>query len=483
MKMVFAVLLFFVGFFHSNCNRCVGQVGRESNELESLLKDAVDSFRKKTSRYGGYVYYHSLDNSNRWGEGLATETQIWVQPPGTPTIGETYLRAYSATGDRYYLNAATETATALIFGQLRSGGWTNVIDFDPKGKRSANYRNNKGRGKNNSSLDDDQTTAAIRFLILADKACDFRNDEIHQSAQLALRSMLNAQFENGGFPQVWNGPVAKSETTLRKIKANYPDFDWRTEGKIKNYWELYTLNDNVTGNVAATLKLASNVYKSDRYIKALKKLGDFLILAQMPAPQRGWAQQYNDQMQPTWARKFEPPAISGDETQETVETLLLIAVATNDRKYLEPIPAAIKWLKESILCDGKLARYYELKTNRPLFMNRSGKDYFLTYSDSNLPDHYGWKTQSRIDQIESRYQELVAANHLKLRKKTPPKLTTVDQLISELEEKFWVSVYAGEKLVGQPKFKTGERYLSSGLFSRNVMTICDYLDSRNQDQR
>ncbi|MDB4412982.1 pectate lyase [Pirellulaceae bacterium] len=76
--------------------------------------------------------------------------------------------------------------------------------------------------------------------------------------------------------------------------------------------------------------------------------------------------------------KVEPPAISGDETQETIETLLLIAVATNNRKYLEPILEAIQWLTESTLSDGKLARYYELRTNRPLFMNRSGKNYFLT---------------------------------------------------------------------------------------------------------
>ena len=134
---------------------------------------------------------------------------------------------------------------------------------------------------------------------------------------------------------------------------------------------------------------ASDIYKSDRYLQALKNLGDFLILAQMPTPQRGWAQHYNHQMQPTWARKFEPPAISGDETQETIETLLLIAVATNKRKYLEPILEAIQWLTESTLSDGKLARYYELRTNRSLFMNRSGKNYFLTYSDKNLPDHYG----------------------------------------------------------------------------------------------
>jgi len=39
----------------------------------------------------------------------------------------------------------------------KSGGWTNCVDFDLKGARVSQYRNGRGGGKNNSSLDDDQT--------------------------------------------------------------------------------------------------------------------------------------------------------------------------------------------------------------------------------------------------------------------------------------------------------------------------------------
>ena len=82
---------------------------------------------------GGYVYYYSVDLSERWGEGLATGDQIWVQPPGTPTVGMAYLDAYAATGEQYYLDAAREAAEALVYGQLRSGGWANSIDL--KGRK------------------------------------------------------------------------------------------------------------------------------------------------------------------------------------------------------------------------------------------------------------------------------------------------------------------------------------------------------------
>ncbi|MGI9430073.1 MAG: pectate lyase, partial [Bythopirellula sp.] len=375
-----------------------GQSDQRQQAIEAMRK-AAEFYHGRVATHGGYVYHYSLDLAQRWGEGVATNSQIWVQPPGTPTVGLAYLKAYRASGDSFYLDAATDAASALVYGQLKSGGWTNSIDFDPKSKNVADYRNNRGRGKNNSSLDDGQTQSAIQLIVEVDKALDFNNQTIHESAVIALDALLRAQFPNGAFPQVWTGPV-KAQPSLQ---ASYPEYDWRTDGRIKNYWDMYTLNDNVTGYVADTLITAYDVYEDQKYLVALKKLGEFLRLAQMPDPQPGWAQQYNYEMKPIWARKFEPPGVSGDETQEVVETLMKIAQVTKDRRYLEPIPRAAVWLKSSLLPDGQLARYYELKTNRPLYMTRRGDRYTLTYDDSNLPSHYGWKTESRLEELGKQY--------------------------------------------------------------------------------
>jgi hypothetical protein len=84
------------------------------------------------------------------------------------------------------------------------------------------------------------------------------------------------------------------------------------------------------------LHLAHQTYGEAKYRDALLKLGDFLILAQMPEPQPAWAQQYNFDMQPMWARKFEPPAISGRESEDAMETLLFLYEQTGDTKYLAP---------------------------------------------------------------------------------------------------------------------------------------------------
>jgi PelA/Pel-15E family pectate lyase len=441
-------------------------------QATDAIRRASEFYRNKLAVRGGYVYHYSLDLKDRWGEGVASKSQIWVQPPGTPTVGMAYIKAYKATGDRFYLEAATDAATALIYGQLASGGWTNSVDFDPGSKSVAQYRNGRGRGKNNSSLDDGQTQSALRFLVQVDKALEFKNQPIHEAALIGLDALLRAQFSNGAFPQVWTGPVDPQPV----IKANYPKYDWRTEGRIKNYWDMYTLNDNVTGYVADTLIDAYTHYEDQRFLTALEKLGDFLLLAQMPEPQPGWAQQYNYDMQPIWARKFEPPGVSGDESQEVLATLMKIAHVTKNRKYLEGIPRAAAWLRRSTLPDGQLARYYELETNRPLYMTRRGDKYTLTYSDSSLPSHYGWKTESRMEQLGEQYARLRAG-------KTPVEPPSARQLAQGAKAAIetldgqgrWLSTFDAQRVVGQLKLPIGTQYLSSQRFSDNVTALSDYL--------
>ena len=163
------------------------------------MRIAAGFYHSKVASHGGYVYHYSIDLSQRWGEGVASKDQIWVQPPGTPTVGMAFLRAYQSTNDQQFLDAAQDAALALVAGQLKSGGWTNSIDFDPKGSLVADYRNRPGRGKNNSSLDDGQTQSALLFLIQLDDEISFSNSAIHQVVEIGLDALLAAQFRSGGF--------------------------------------------------------------------------------------------------------------------------------------------------------------------------------------------------------------------------------------------------------------------------------------------
>ena len=75
---------------------------------------------------------------------------------------------------------------------------------------------------------------------------------------------------------------------------------------------------------ARTLIVAHEVYGENRFAEALRRLGDFLILAQMPEPEPAGAQQYSYDMHPIWARRFEPPAVASHESQDVLETLIRI---------------------------------------------------------------------------------------------------------------------------------------------------------------
>ncbi len=434
------------------------------------LKQAASYYRHEVASHGGYAYYYRVDLEQRWGEGRASPHTIFVQPPGTPTVGMAYLKAHAATGDDFYLEAAREAALALVRGQLESGGWTQVIHFArPARGRLGKYRKGNGGSWNVSSLDDGQTQAALQMLIRADRALGLKDAEIHEAALYGLDALLEAQFPNGAFPQGWRGPVEPHPV----LKARLPDYDWRTEGRIKNYWDCYTLNDNLAGDVADTLITAHEVYQKEEFRTALERLGDFLILAQMPEPQPGWCQQYNYQMFPIWARKFEPPAIAGRESQDVMETLIRIARYTGEEKYLRPLPRALVYFRKCLLPDGRLARYYELRTNKPLYMTAG---YELTYDDSAVPGHYGWKQPSRLERI--------AKAHAAARRGEDPAPSPsarqmeqeVRRILGELDKKGrWISTHAGERLVGQPKFERGFRYLSSAVFSRNVAALSEYL--------
>ena len=54
---------------------------------------------EKVSYNGGFVWNYLPDFSRQWGEMEAKRTMVWIQPPGTPSMGHLLLDAYHATGD------------------------------------------------------------------------------------------------------------------------------------------------------------------------------------------------------------------------------------------------------------------------------------------------------------------------------------------------------------------------------------------------
>lgn len=447
-------------------------------EARAAMRRAVAFFTKDVAVHGGYVYRYSDDLKKREGEGVAPPETVWVQSPGTPFVGMGFIEAYLRTADEALLTAAKAAGECLVRGQLRSGGWQAHIDFgaDLRGKLNYRVESHRSKARNLSSFDDDKTQAAVRMLVRLDAALEFQDTRIHEAARFALESILRVQFPNGGWAQVFEETPDPQAHPVKK--ASYPE-SWSREYPGGPYWFWYTFNDNAIADTIDTLLLAARTYNEPRYRESAFKAGDFIILAQMPEPQPGWAQQYNFDMQPAWARKFEPPSITCGETQGIIEILLRLYLESGNKKYLQPIPAALDYLDRSLLPDGKLARFCELKTNKPLYFT---KDYKLTDDDSDLPTHYGFKIGSKAESLRKRFGEISALKPEKLASKRElryallggrPSDSEVRAVIQTLDSRgAWVE---DGKLRYHGKNDATRRVIDSSTFVKNVDTLSRYV--------
>jgi uncharacterized protein YyaL (SSP411 family) len=439
-------------------------------EAKAALDKAISFNHRQVAVEGGYVYRYSADLTRREGEGKAGPLTVWVQPPGTPSVGMAMLEAYERTGERAYLEAAIDAGKALVRGQMHSGGWTNRIEFDPELRKGFAYRVDGPpgrRARNISSFDDDQTQSAVRFLIRLDRATEKENETIHEAAMYALDAILRNQHRNGAWSQVFDGAHVRDDEPKA---ASYPT-DWPREYPGGDYWWHYTFNDGAMAAVIETLLAAEQIYGDAKYKQAAVRCGEFILSAQMPEPQRGWAQQYNAEMQPAWARKFEPPAVSSGESAGVIRALLTLHKATGDERFLAPISAAIEWLKESALPDGEYARFYELRTNKPLYFTR---DYRLTYEPNDLPTHYAFNgIDIDLKQLELQHQDAKVRESERLPQREPLRRVSnseVRRIISALDERgAWVEEGALRSHGYRGKI------IDSRTFIRNVDRLSRYI--------
>jgi len=176
----------------------------------------------------------------------------------------------------------------------------------------------------------------------------------------------------------------------------------------RGYSALPTFNDNTMSDCVRTMLLAWQVLKKSQYKQSVLRCLDFYLRSQMPSPQAGWAQQYDKDLKPAWARRFEPPAVSGGESSGNVQLMLDMYIEFGDKRYLESARRAVEWYRRSRIGGdekkGLWARFYEPKTNRPLYFTRT---YELVYTDDDLPIHYSFKSSYGVDRRIALYEKIV----------------------------------------------------------------------------
>ena len=427
----------------------------------AAIERGINYFHSLSNR-GGYVYFLTPDLSRRWGEGVLDENTIEVQPPGTPAVGMALLKAYKATGSSIALNAARDAAQALILGQNTCGGWQHTIRFDrPAGDMV--------------SFDDDQTQSAISFLMALDQEVD--DSELTAAINKALTLMKEAQLENGGWPH------------------RYP-----SQG---DYHDYATFNDEGINDCLRVMLEAHRFYGRDDIESVLLRAGRFLMISQLPPPQPGWAQQYNEFLQPAWARSFEPPSVCPSVTLNNIDSLMDLYISLGRSEYLEAIPDSLRWIESIRLLNGKWARFVELNTGKPLYYDRGR---IRVDSLDELSEErrlgYGYQVdlQRKLNSVKQRYEQIMnlGRDAYVARSERKPSASDRERRISQLSAEVSAIINSqdsnGAWITKEDRFKKrapGQLWqgeyevldrISSRVFIDNVDTLCAYvrlLDSRN----
>jgi PelA/Pel-15E family pectate lyase len=358
------------------------------DEVLAVMKTATTFMLEKVAYRGGYVWNYLPDRSRRWGEMEARETMIWIQPPGTPTMGHLYLDAYHATRDEFYYAAAEQVAGALIRGQHPSGGWNYMVDFageaslrqwyDTVGKhgwRLEEFQHYYG----NATFDDAGTAEASKFLLRL--YVEKRDAKYKPALDKAIQFVLDSQYPIGAWPQRF--PTAP---------------EYRAHGK-PDYTAYLTFNDDVAAENIDFLVMCYQALGDPRLPDAIARGMNAFLVTQQPAPQAGWALQYTPELKPVGARTYEPDALVSHTTAANIQSLIRFYRLTGDPKYLARVPEAIDWL-DTVRAPAGVApagrthpTFIEIGTNRPLYVHREGSNvvagrYYVDYDPKNTIGHY-----------------------------------------------------------------------------------------------
>ncbi|MET0535399.1 MAG: pectate lyase [Steroidobacter sp.] len=392
----------------------------ERQKVLDTMKRATTFMVDKVAYKGGYVWTYLPDLKRRWGEMEARETMIWLQPPGTSSMGHVFLDAYHATGDEYYYQAAEQVASALIWGQHPSGGWNYVVDF--AGDRSLrDWYGTVGRNAwrleefqhyyGNATFDDEVTADAAKFLL---RIYVEKHDPRYKPAlERAIQFVLESQYPIGGWPQRY--PISEEFS-----KHGRPD-----------YSSFLTFNDDVSAQNIYFLTLCYEVLGDERVLDAITRGMNFFLLAQQGPPQPGWSLQYTLDVRPAAARTYEPQSLATHTTATNIGHMISFYQLTGDSKFIARIPEALAWLESKRLQKAAdndprptLPTFIELGTDKPIYVHRRGSnvfngEYYADYTGQRPIGHYSSTRRIDIAGLRKRYEEAKAKPVAELTKQSP----------------------------------------------------------------
>ena len=391
-------------------------------QLLAGMKRATTFMVEKVAYQGGYVWSYLPDMTRRWGEMEARPTMIWIQPPGTPSMGHLFLDAFHATGDEYYYRAAEQVAGALARAQHPSGGWNYIADFAGE-KSLREWYDTIGRNAwrleefqhyyGNATFDDAGTAESAKFFL---RLYLEKKDPKHKAPlDKAIKFVVDSQYPIGVWPQRFPRMAAVSLHGL-------PD-----------YTSFATFNDDVAAENMDFLLMCYQAFGDAALLDPIVRGMNAFLVTQLGPPQPGWGLQHTLDLLPSGARTYEPKALVTHITAGNVALLLRFYRLTGETKFLARIPETLDWLEKLRLPPGVAPAgrthptFIELDTNDALYVHREGSNvfngrYFVDKNPKGTIVHYSSFRAIDVAGLRKQYEAARSTPPAEVVKTSPLKL-------------------------------------------------------------
>ena len=303
--------------------------------------------------------------------------------------------ARNMNSEWYKTADAARVADSVLAYQFPSGGWAKNQNWHwtPDAKKAKERANIKRliKSKEGIGATIDNMSTTIEILYLTKMYGATGKSKYRKAALKGINYLWNAQYANGGWPQYF--PLKKAQ------KDGTPDYSAHI-----------TYNDDAMVNV---MKLMRDLAKGTKAPYDVLKLNKKELAKAQQAFDKGlqcilntqirkngkltvWCQQHHfETLEPVGARKYERPSFSGShETADIVE--LLMGISNPSNEVIASVEAAVDWLRKHRIEDMRLkqfknakgefdrqlvaekgaphlwARYYDLETEKPFYMDRRG---------------------------------------------------------------------------------------------------------------
>jgi len=312
----------------------------------------------------------------------------------------------------YAGDEATRVADNVLLYQRDTGGWPKNIDMALILSEREKAGIAKQKGADDSLIDNGATYTQMAYLARVFNAT--RQPRFKDSFINGLDYLLKAQYANGGWPQY------------------YP--------RLKGYYKHITFNDDAMTGVMELLRKIARKERAYLFVdetrraeaeNAVAKGTECILKTQIVINGKltVWCAQHDEvTLEPAPARSYEHVSLSGGESVGVVR--FLMGIDHPDARIVDAIESAVAWFKQSKLTGIKLiekpdasfpngfdrvvvedargeplwARFYEIKSGRPIFSGRDGVvKYSLAEIEHERRTGYNWYTNAPAELLGKGY--------------------------------------------------------------------------------